>query len=46
MVAFEATTSLTLNNVTVSIDYAEVKQGFLDSPWFVVPVNIGWYAYK
>tara|TARA_R110002153_G_scaffold206772_1_gene359628 strand:- start:91 stop:498 length:408 start_codon:yes stop_codon:yes gene_type:complete len=44
--AFEATTSLTLNNVTVSIDYAEVKQGFLDSPWFVVPVNIGWYAYK
>ena len=46
MGAFEATTSLTLNNVTVSIDYAEVKQGFLDSPWFVVPVNIGWYAYN
>lgn len=46
MDAFEATTSLTLNNVTVSIDYAEVKQGFLDSPWFMVPVNIGWYAYN
>lgn len=46
MNAFEATTKLTRNNITVSIDYAEVKQGFLDSPWFVVPVNIGWYAYN
>ncbi len=44
--AFEATTSLTTNNVTVSIDYSEVKQGILDSPWFMVPVNIGWYAYN
>jgi len=44
--AFEATTSITTNNVTVSIDYSEVIQGFLDSPWFVVPVNIGWYAYN
>ena len=46
MNAFEATTSLTSNNATVSIDYSEVKQGYLDSPWFVVPVNIGWYAYN
>lgn len=44
--AFEATTSLTSNNITVSIDYSEVEQGFLDSPWFMVPVNIGWYAYN
>lgn len=44
--AFEATTSFTLNNVTVSIDYSEIQQGFLDSPWFVVPINIGWYAYN
>jgi len=46
MTAFEATTSMTTNNITVSIDYSEVRQGFLDSPWFVVPVNIGWYAYN
>ena len=44
--AFEATTSLTINNVTVSIDYSEIQQGYSDSPWFVVPINIGWYAYK
>ena len=46
MTAFEATTSITLNNITVSIDYSEVEQGLLDSPWFMVPVNIGWYAYN
>jgi hypothetical protein len=46
MTAFEATTSLTTNNITVSIDYSEVRQGYLDSPWFVVPVSIGWYAYN
>lgn len=44
--AFEATTSLTINNVTVSIDYSEIQQGYSDSPWFVVPINIGWYAYN
>ena len=46
MTAFEATTSLTTNNITVSIDYSEVRQGYLYSPWFVVPVSIGWYAYN
>lgn len=46
MTAFEATTSLTSNSITVSIDYSEAQQGYLDSPWFVVPVNIGWYAYN
>ena len=46
MNAFEATSSFTTNNVTVSIDYAEADQALVDSPWFLVPVNIGWYAYK
>lgn len=46
MDAFEATTKLTHNGVTVYIDYAEVQRGLLDSPWFLVPVNIGWYAYN
>lgn len=46
MDAFEATTKLTLNGVTVFIDYAEVQRALVDSPWFLVPVNIGWYAYN
>jgi hypothetical protein len=32
--------------IIVSIDYAERQQGFLDSPWYYVPINIGWYIYK
>ena len=44
--SFEATNSLTdQNNLTVRIDYAEIQQGMLDSPWFMVPVIITWYAY-
>lgn len=46
MDAFEATTKLTHSGVTVSIDYAERQQGIIDSPWYFVPVNIGWYAYN
>lgn len=46
MAAFEATTKLTHNNVTTSIEYAERQQGIVDSPWYFVPVNIGWYAYN
>lgn len=49
--AFEATTkidytNLDLEEITVSIDYADRQQGFLDSPWYYVPVNIGWYTYN
>ena len=49
--AFEATTKIqTVNSddetITVSIDYAERQQGFLDSPWYYVPINIGWYIYN
>lgn len=44
--AFEATTKLTTGGLTVSIEYAERQQGLTDSPWFIVPVNIGWYAYN
>ncbi len=46
MDAFEAVTSLTNNNVTVSIDYVERQEGSQDSPWFMVPVIVTWYAYK
>lgn len=49
--SFEATTDISFTNssnetIIVSIDYAERQQGFLDSPWYYVPINIGWYIYK
>ena len=49
--AFEATTKIQYTNtdletITVSIDYAERQQGFVDSPWYYIPINIGWYIYK
>ena len=45
METFEATTKLTHNSKTVNIEYAERQQGFVDSPWYFVPVSIRWYAY-
>ena len=47
--AFEATTKINYTGsetITVSIDYAERQQGFLDTPWYYIPVDIGWYTYK
>ena len=49
--AFAATTDISFTNgdaetIIVSIDYAERQQGIIDSPWYFVPINIGWYIYK
>lgn len=49
--AFEATTDLQFTNsedetITVSIDYAERQRGLLETPWYYIPINIGWYTYK
>ena len=33
-------------SVNVSIRYAERQQGRIDTPWYSVPINIGWYIYK
>lgn len=49
--AFEATTDISFTNsaletLNVSIDYAERQQGILDSPWYYVRVDIGWYIYQ
>jgi len=30
----------------VSIDYAERQQGFTDTPWYFIPITIGWYIYN
>jgi len=43
---FEAATDVSLNSFNVSIDYAERQQGFLDTPWYYIPINIGWYIYN
>jgi hypothetical protein len=34
------------NVINVSIRYAERQQGRIDTPWYTVPVNIGWYVYN
>lgn len=49
--AFEATTDISFTNsdletIKVSLDYAERQQGILDSPWYYVRVDIGWYIFK
>jgi len=46
--AFEATTKFDYTGsrtITVNIDYAQRQQGFLDTPWYYVPVVIAWYCY-
>lgn len=48
--AFEATTDISFTNsdletINVSLDYAERQQGILDSPWYYVRADIGWYVY-
>ena len=32
--------------INVSIDYADRQQGMVDSPWYFVPIDIGWYIYQ
>ena len=49
--AFQVTTDISFTNaqsqtIKVSIDYAERQQGLIDSPWYHVPISIGWYIYK
>jgi hypothetical protein len=44
--AFEATTDISNGGTTVSISYAEREMGTNASPWYQVPVNIGWYIYS
>lgn len=47
--AFDATTDISFtsggNTIIVSVDYAERDNGFVDTPWYYVAVNIGWYIY-
>lgn len=44
---FAATTDILYNGFYVTIDYAELPGvNYIDAPFFVVPVNIGWYSYN
>jgi hypothetical protein len=46
---FGATTDITYNDgsddYAVCIDYAERSIGITDAPWYLIPVNIGWFIY-
>ena len=48
--AFAATTDISIvvgaDTYTVRIRYAERQQGRIDTPWYAVPINIGWYIYN
>ena len=48
--AFAATTDLSIvvgaETYIVRIRYAERQQGRIDTPWYSVPINIGWYIYN
>lgn len=43
--AFDTGSDLTYNGTTLRIEYAERTQGFVDGPWYYIPVNIGWYYF-
>ena len=44
--AFEATTGVSQGRTIVSIRYAEREMAEIDGPFYMIPVNIGWYIYK
>jgi hypothetical protein len=46
MEAFEATTDVSQAGTIVSIRYAEREQADIDGPFYMIPVNIGWYIYR
>tara|TARA_R100001377_G_scaffold43808_2_gene24874 strand:+ start:14306 stop:14731 length:426 start_codon:yes stop_codon:yes gene_type:complete len=47
---FESNTDVAFTSggttINVSLDYAERNQGFLDTPWYYIPITIGWYIYN
>lgn len=44
--AFPAGThELVFDDQTVRIEYTEQLGSFEDSPWYITPISIGWYAY-
>lgn len=44
--AFEAATDVSYGGTIVSIRYAERELAEIDGPFYMIPVNIGWYIYR
>lgn len=44
--AFEAATDVSYGGTIVSIRYAERESADIDGPFYMIPVNIGWYCYN
>lgn len=42
---FEGSSSILAANVIVRLEYAEAKQPLHEPPFYVIPVEIGWYSY-
>jgi hypothetical protein len=43
---FNGSSAILTSSVSVRLAYSEVKMPLHDPPFFVIPVEIGWYAYK
>ena len=43
---FEATTDIAYNGYIVSIEYAEPRAGFYDSPFYCATIDVAWYIYS
>lgn len=44
--AFPAGThELSFGTQLVRVEYTEQLGSYKDSPWFITPINVGWYAY-
>jgi len=44
--AFDATTDISSAGTIVSIEKAERRMGYVESPWYIVPVEVDWYIYN
>jgi hypothetical protein len=43
---FNGSTAIIASGVTVRLEYSEAKMPLHEPPFYVIPVEIGWYAYK
>ena len=43
---FNGSDSIVTANVMVRLEYSEAKMPLHDPPFFAIPVEIGWFAYK
>jgi hypothetical protein len=43
---FNGSDAIVTTNVSVRLEYSEAKMPLHDPPFFAIPVEIGWYAYK